>query len=45
VFFPVECVSHEATTLVKRFCEAGGKPFRPVRSASLASFVYAISET
>lgn len=45
VFFPVECVSHEATTLVKRFCEAGGTPFRPVRSASLASFVYAISET
>ncbi len=45
VFFPVECVSHEATTLVKRFCEAGGKPFRPVRSASLASFVYAISKT
>ncbi|WP_449409293.1 DUF2325 domain-containing protein [Methylobacterium komagatae] len=43
VFFPVECVSHEATALVKRFCEAGGTPFQPVRSASLASFVHGLS--
>ncbi|MFF9551275.1 DUF2325 domain-containing protein [Methylobacterium fujisawaense] len=43
VFFPVECISHEATNAVKRLCEAGGTPFQPVRSASLASFVHAIS--
>jgi hypothetical protein len=42
VLFPVECVSHEATGMVKRFCEASGVPFRPVRSASLASFVQAV---
>lgn len=42
VLFPVECVSHEASGLVKRHCEASGRPFRPVRSASLASFVQAI---
>ncbi len=42
VLFPVECVSHEATGLVKRHCEAGSKVFRPVRSASLASFVHAV---
>nr|WP_246413446.1 DUF2325 domain-containing protein [Methylobacterium brachythecii] len=42
VLFPVECVSHEATGLVKRFCEAGGKSFCPVRSASFASFVQAV---
>lgn len=45
VFFPVECISHEATNAVKRLCEAGGTPFQPVRSASLASFVHAISLT
>ncbi|GJE27386.1 hypothetical protein LKMONMHP_2245 [Methylobacterium organophilum] len=43
VLFPVECVSHEATGLVKRCCEAGGTPFRPVRSASLASFLHAVT--
>ncbi|XYD06929.1 DUF2325 domain-containing protein [Methylobacterium sp. NMS12] len=43
VLFPVECVSHEATGMVKRACETSGKPFRPVRSASLASFVHAIA--
>lgn len=43
VFFPIECISHEATNAVKRLCEAGGTPFQPVRSASLASFVHAIS--
>nr|WP_246417686.1 DUF2325 domain-containing protein [Methylorubrum thiocyanatum] len=43
VLFPVECVSHEATGLVKRYCEAGSKAFKPVRSASLASFVNAVT--
>jgi hypothetical protein len=43
VLFPVECVSHEATGMVKRVCETSGKPFRPVRSASLASFVHALT--
>ncbi|MCE4226377.1 DUF2325 domain-containing protein [Methylobacterium sp. C25] len=42
VLFPVECVSHEATGMVKRFCDAGGKTYRPVRSASFASFVQAV---
>lgn len=44
VLFPVECVSHEATGLLKRHCEAGGTPYRPVRSASLASFVQAVMQ-
>lgn len=43
VLFPVECVSQEATGLVKRYCEAGNKAFKPVRSASLASFVHAVT--
>ena len=42
VLLPVTCVSHEAATLVKRFCGEDGVPFHPVRSASLASFVHAL---
>ncbi|MGU3540012.1 DUF2325 domain-containing protein [Methylobacterium sp. A54F] len=42
VLFPVDCVSHEATGLVKRWCETAGRPYRPLRSASFASFVRAM---
>lgn len=42
VLFPVECVSHEATSWVKRSCGDGAKPFRPLRSASLASYIHAV---
>jgi len=44
VLFPVDCVSHEATGLVKRHCEARAVPFKALRSASLASFLHALSE-
>ena len=42
VVFPTSCVSHEATWQLKRSCEVAAKPFYPVRSASLASFVRAV---
>lgn len=42
VVFPTNCVSHEATWQLKRSCEVAAKPFYPVRSASLASFVRAV---
>jgi len=41
-FFPVDCVSHGAAGQVKRLCREAGKPFVPLRSASLASFIAAI---
>lgn len=41
-FFPVDCVSHRAAGQVKRLCREAGKPFVPLRNASLASFVAAI---
>jgi hypothetical protein len=41
-FFPVDCVSHLAAGQVKRLCRDIGKPFVPLRSASLASFVAAV---
>src|SRR5262249_47296910 len=43
VMFPVDCVSHEAVALVKRLCRQGGKPYLPLRSAGIGSFVAAIS--
>jgi len=43
VLMPVECVSHEAMGLLKRACHDRDRPFRPLRSASVASFVQAVT--
>lgn len=43
VVFPVDCVAHNAVTLLKRACERHGVPYRPLRSASFASFMAAVS--
>ncbi len=42
VLFPVDCVSHSATTLVKRLCRQAGKPLLPLRTAGLAPFCAAL---
>ncbi len=44
VLFPVDCVSHEAALAVKRLCRRLGKPFSPLRSAGLASFLAAFGD-
>ena len=41
VYFPVDCISHRAALRVKELCRESGKPFVPLRSASLASFLVA----
>jgi hypothetical protein len=41
-FFPIDCVSHSAVGLVKKFCRDAQKPFVPLRTASVASFMAAI---
>ncbi len=43
VMFPVDCVSHEAALAVKRLCRQAGKPFLPLRSAGLGSFIAALA--
>lgn len=43
VVFPVDCISHEAATLVKRTCRALAKPYTPLRSASLAALFAALA--
>jgi hypothetical protein len=44
VLFPVDCVSHQATWLVKRLCRQPGKTFVPLRSAGLGSFLAALRD-
>ena len=39
VFFPVDCISHAAAEQVKKLCRRVAKPWTPLRSASMASFV------
>lgn len=42
VVVPMDCVSHEAVRAVKRSAARLGKPWRPLRSASLAALADAI---
>jgi hypothetical protein len=44
VFFPVDCVSHDAVVLLKRLCGQAAKRYRPLRTASIASFIAALSD-
>jgi len=39
VFFPVDCISHDAATVLKRLCRQVGKPYFPLRSVNLTSFI------
>ena len=43
IFFPVDCISHDAAGRVKKLCRRLGKPFAPLRTASLAAFVAALA--
>ncbi len=39
VLFPVDCVSHQAMGMAKRLCRQLDKPFVPLRSSGLSSFL------
>jgi hypothetical protein len=41
-FFPMDCISHSAVGHIKKYCRDGHKPFTPLRTASMASFIAAI---
>jgi hypothetical protein len=43
VFFPVDCVSHDAVGIVKRACRQLGRDFQPLRTASLAALLAALA--
>jgi hypothetical protein len=43
VLFPVDCISHEAVTNIKRLCRQKAKPFLPLRSNGMGSFMAALA--
>ena len=43
VFFPVDCISHDAMQTVKRLSRQAAKPYMPLRSAGLGSFLAALA--
>ena len=42
VLFPVDCISHPATLVVKRLCRQAGKRYVPLRSSGATSFLAAL---
>lgn len=44
IFFPVDCVSHEAVGILKKCCRQADKPFRPLRSSGLGSYLAAFMD-
>jgi hypothetical protein len=40
--FPVDCVSHNAVSIVKRVCRSAGKPYVALRSSGLTAFAAAL---
>jgi hypothetical protein len=42
VAFPVDCISHLAVAAIKRVCRQAGKPYAPLRTASLACLIAAM---
>jgi hypothetical protein len=42
VYFPVDCVSHNAVAVIKRMARQLGKPYVALRSSGLTSFVSAL---
>ena len=44
VAFSVDCISHLAVGAIKRLCRQAGKPYAPLRTASLARLLAALVE-
>jgi hypothetical protein len=43
VVFPVDCIDHDSMNTLKRICDRCGVAYRPLRTASVASFVASIT--
>jgi hypothetical protein len=41
--FPVDCVSHDAVSAVKRMCEQASRPYVPLRTSSLTCLLSALA--
>jgi hypothetical protein len=43
VFFPVDCISHDAVGTIKRLCRVMTKTYQPLRTASLSCLLSALT--
>jgi hypothetical protein len=43
VFFPIDCISHDAVATIKRHCRLTQKTYEPLRTASLACLLSALA--
>ena len=43
VLFPIDCISHDAVTTIKRLCRLAGKDYEPLRTASLTCLLSALA--
>lgn len=43
VVFPVDCIDHDSALALKRDCKRHGRPFLPLRSASVTSLIAALA--
>jgi hypothetical protein len=43
LFFPVDCISHDAVATIKRLCRQLERPYHPLRTASLAALVASLA--
>jgi uncharacterized protein DUF2325 len=45
LYFPIDCISHDAVATIKRLCRLSDKPYQPLRTASLATLLSALATT
>jgi hypothetical protein len=43
LYFPIDCVSHDAVVTIKRLCRQLEKPYKPLRTASLAALISSLA--
>jgi uncharacterized protein DUF2325 len=43
LFFPVDCISHDAVATIKKLCRQLERPYHPLRTASLAALVASLA--
>jgi hypothetical protein len=43
LYFPIDCISHDAVATIKRLCRQSEKPYQPLRTASLAALMSSLT--
>jgi hypothetical protein len=43
LYFPIDCISHDAVATIKRLCRQLEKPYQPLRTASLAALMSSLT--